>query len=229
MNSSAATVIVRYRACPLRASEEAGWEDLFTGFTALKAITFSSSIELLLRLSERLDDMEVVFGSESILSKEHLALACDCWGALGVDFSSGSPRARYGFACCAGARATRSFTFCPGLPGRGCSPAPPISAVRPSKAGSAKSSLCSNGRPAAASRNQNAKLDVDHGQLRRTDMDKDRIEGAAHQVKGTVKEGIGKITGDAKTQAEGAAEKATGKVQNAVGGAKDAVRDSLKK
>jgi len=56
-------------------SEEAGWEDLFTGFTALKAITFSSSIELLLRLSERLDDMEVVFGSESILSKEHLALA----------------------------------------------------------------------------------------------------------------------------------------------------------
>jgi hypothetical protein len=29
----------------------------------------------LLRLAERLDDMEVVFGSESILSKEHLALA----------------------------------------------------------------------------------------------------------------------------------------------------------
>jgi uncharacterized protein YjbJ (UPF0337 family) len=60
-------------------------------------------------------------------------------------------------------------------------------------------------------------------------MDKDRIEGASHRVKGTVKEGVGKITGDAKTQAEGAAEKATGKVQNAVGGAKDAVRDSLKK
>jgi uncharacterized protein YjbJ (UPF0337 family) len=60
-------------------------------------------------------------------------------------------------------------------------------------------------------------------------MDKDRVEGAAHQVKGAVKEGIGKITGDAKTQAEGAAEKAAGKVQNAVGGTKDAVRDSLKK
>jgi PLD-like domain len=59
----------------LSGREEAGWEDLFAGFTALKAITFSSSIELLLRLSERLDDMEVVFGSESILSKEHLALA----------------------------------------------------------------------------------------------------------------------------------------------------------
>ena len=59
----------------LAGCEEAGWEDLFAGFTTLKAITFSSSIELLLRLSERLDDMEVVFGSESILSKEHLALA----------------------------------------------------------------------------------------------------------------------------------------------------------
>ena len=55
--------------------EQTSWEDLFAGFTTLKAITFSSSIEMLLRLAERLDDMEVVFGSESILSKEHLALA----------------------------------------------------------------------------------------------------------------------------------------------------------
>ena len=56
-------------------------------------------------------------------------------------------------------------------------------------------------------------------------MDKDRVEGAAHQVKGAVKEVVGKVTGDAKTEAEGAAEKAAGKVQNAVGGAKDAVRE----
>jgi uncharacterized protein YjbJ (UPF0337 family) len=55
-------------------------------------------------------------------------------------------------------------------------------------------------------------------------MDKDRIEGAAHQAKGAVKETIGKVTGDTKTQAEGAVEKAAGKVQNAVGGAKDAIR-----
>jgi uncharacterized protein YjbJ (UPF0337 family) len=60
-------------------------------------------------------------------------------------------------------------------------------------------------------------------------MDKDRIEGAAHQAKGSVKEAIGKVTGDTKTRASGAAEKAAGKVQNAVGGAKDAVRDALKK
>jgi len=57
-------------------------------------------------------------------------------------------------------------------------------------------------------------------------MDKDRVEGVGHQVKGAVKEAAGKVTGDRKTQAEGAAEKAAGKVQNAVGGAKDAVRDA---
>lgn len=60
-------------------------------------------------------------------------------------------------------------------------------------------------------------------------MDKDRIEGAAKQVKGTIKEAVGKVTGDTKTQAEGIAEKAAGKVQSSVGGAKDAMRDALKK
>jgi uncharacterized protein YjbJ (UPF0337 family) len=42
-------------------------------------------------------------------------------------------------------------------------------------------------------------------------MDKDRIVGAARQVKRAVKETIDRVTGDAKTQAEGAAEKAAGK------------------
>jgi uncharacterized protein YjbJ (UPF0337 family) len=60
-------------------------------------------------------------------------------------------------------------------------------------------------------------------------VDKDRVEGAAYQVRGAVKEAIGKVTGDAKTEAEGSAEKAAGKVQNAVGGLKDAARESLKK
>ncbi len=57
-------------------------------------------------------------------------------------------------------------------------------------------------------------------------MDKDRIEGSATQVKGSIKEAAGKVTGDSKLQAEGAADKATGKVQNAIGGAKDAIRDA---
>jgi uncharacterized protein YjbJ (UPF0337 family) len=60
-------------------------------------------------------------------------------------------------------------------------------------------------------------------------MDKDRVEGAGHQAKGAVKEAAGKVMGDKRTEAEGAAEKSAGKVQNAVGGAKDAMRDALKK
>ena len=58
-------------------------------------------------------------------------------------------------------------------------------------------------------------------------MDKDRIAGAAKQAKGSVKEAIGKVTGDAKTQAEGAADKTEGKVQNAIGGLKDKAREVL--
>ena len=60
-------------------------------------------------------------------------------------------------------------------------------------------------------------------------MDKDRVEGVGQQIKGAVKEGIGKVTGDTKTEAEGKADRAAGKVQNTVGGAKDAARDALDK
>jgi uncharacterized protein YjbJ (UPF0337 family) len=43
-------------------------------------------------------------------------------------------------------------------------------------------------------------------------MDKDRIEGIGKQVKGSIKEAAGKITGDAKLEGEGKADKAVGKV-----------------
>ena len=59
-------------------------------------------------------------------------------------------------------------------------------------------------------------------------MDKDRVEGVGHQIKGSVKEAAGKVAGDTKMQAEGTAEKAAGKGQNAVGGVKDAARDATK-
>ncbi len=59
-------------------------------------------------------------------------------------------------------------------------------------------------------------------------MDEDRIKGAGKQVSGSIKEAIGKLTGDTRTQAEGAAEKTAGRGQNAVGGAEDSVRDTLK-
>jgi len=54
--------------------------------------------------------------------------------------------------------------------------------------------------------------------------DKDRIAGSAKQVKGKVKEVVGKAIGDAKLQSEGKADKIEGKVQNAVGGIKDTLR-----
>ena len=44
-----------------------------------------------------------------------------------------------------------------------------------------------------------------------------------------VKETIGKIAGDAKLQSDGRADRAEGAIQDAVGGARDAVRDVLKK
>ena len=55
-------------------------------------------------------------------------------------------------------------------------------------------------------------------------MDKDRVEGVGHQLKGAVKDVAGKATGDTKLQGEGQAEKAAGKVQNTIGGLKDTLR-----
>ena len=55
-------------------------------------------------------------------------------------------------------------------------------------------------------------------------MDKDRIKGSAEQAKGKIKEVVGKVTGDSKTEAEGKADQAKGKVQNTVGGLKDSLR-----
>jgi len=56
-------------------------------------------------------------------------------------------------------------------------------------------------------------------------MDKDRIAGSAKQLKGAVKETIGKATGDTKLESEGKADKVVGKIQNAIGGLKDALKE----
>jgi uncharacterized protein YjbJ (UPF0337 family) len=56
-------------------------------------------------------------------------------------------------------------------------------------------------------------------------MDKDRIAGVAKEIKGSVKETIGKAVGDAKLQSEGKADKVEGKIQNAIGGLKDALKN----
>lgn len=59
-------------------------------------------------------------------------------------------------------------------------------------------------------------------------MDKNRVIGSAKQVKGAVKQTVGKAAGDSKLEAEGKADKIEGKVQNAIGGLKDTVKDALK-
>ena len=55
--------------------------------------------------------------------------------------------------------------------------------------------------------------------------DHDRVEGAAKNRGGKVKEATGDVTGDEKLKAEGKADQVEGKVQNAVGGMKDTLRD----
>ena len=58
-------------------------------------------------------------------------------------------------------------------------------------------------------------------------MDKDRINGATDQAKGSIKEAAGKVTGDSKLQAKGTLDNAKGKVESAIGGAKDSIRNNV--
>ncbi len=56
--------------------------------------------------------------------------------------------------------------------------------------------------------------------------------GTADKLKGAVKEGVGKLTGDRRTEAEGKTDQAKGNVKNAardVGDAVKGVGDSLRK
>ena len=55
-------------------------------------------------------------------------------------------------------------------------------------------------------------------------MDKDRIVGSAKEIKGAVKQVVGKAVGDAKLESEGQADKVEGKIQNAIGGLKDTLK-----
>jgi uncharacterized protein YjbJ (UPF0337 family) len=55
-------------------------------------------------------------------------------------------------------------------------------------------------------------------------VDKDRIEGAATNVSGKVKETAGRVTGDQKLKSEGVFDQLKGKLQNAIGGLRDLFR-----
>jgi uncharacterized protein YjbJ (UPF0337 family) len=58
-----------------------------------------------------------------------------------------------------------------------------------------------------------------------TMVDNDRVEGTAKKVGGSIKETVGKVTGNERTEAEGAAQKTEGEAQTTVGKVKDKVRD----
>ena len=53
------------------------------------------------------------------------------------------------------------------------------------------------------------------------------IEEKLDQAKGSVKEGVGKLTGDEKLEKEGAAEKVVSKVKEVAKDAKDAVEGAV--
>ena len=56
---------------------------------------------------------------------------------------------------------------------------------------------------------------------------KDEVEGKYEQVKGSVKETVGNITGDDDMRSEGAADKLKGDVQEGWGGTKRKIGDML--
>ena len=55
-------------------------------------------------------------------------------------------------------------------------------------------------------------------------MDKEHVKGAADKASGAIKEGVGKMTGDASLEAKGKLDKAKGEVRDTVGDLKDAAK-----
>jgi uncharacterized protein YjbJ (UPF0337 family) len=55
-------------------------------------------------------------------------------------------------------------------------------------------------------------------------MNKDRIVGSGKQIKGSIKEAVGKLVGDAKLQLDGKADQVEGKAQNLVGTLKESLK-----
>ena len=57
-------------------------------------------------------------------------------------------------------------------------------------------------------------------------MDKDRVEGIAHEMRGAAKQAYGALTGDVGMEDSGKGERARGAIQNEIGGARDAAREA---
>ncbi len=61
-----------------------------------------------------------------------------------------------------------------------------------------------------------------------SDSTKDRIDGAMDQTKGKAKEGVGNLTGDDRTKAEGQVDQGMGDLKQGVADAKDKIGDAVK-
>ena len=57
-------------------------------------------------------------------------------------------------------------------------------------------------------------------------MDENRITGTARNLGGKVEEGVGRVTGDAKTQVRGMADQVAGAAQDLYGQARDTAADA---
>ncbi|MDP1555265.1 MAG: CsbD family protein [Hyphomonas sp.] len=55
-------------------------------------------------------------------------------------------------------------------------------------------------------------------------MDKQHLKGEAKKAEGNIKQGVGKLTGNKKLQAEGKLDEAEGEVRKTVGDVKDAFK-----
>src|SRR6202012_1042938 len=63
-------------------------------------------------------------------------------------------------------------------------------------------------------------------------MDEHRVAGAARNIGGRIEEGVGRVTGDTKSQVQGVIDQAQGTAENLYGQAKDAASgaaDSVRK
>ena len=60
-------------------------------------------------------------------------------------------------------------------------------------------------------------------------MDKTRKDAATHEIKGTVKNIVGKLTGNHSKEAAGKAEQKLGKAEMHLGDAKDELKDAARK
>jgi uncharacterized protein YjbJ (UPF0337 family) len=58
-------------------------------------------------------------------------------------------------------------------------------------------------------------------------MNKDQVKGRAEEVKGNIKEGVGKAVGNDRLRGEGVADQVAGKTQAGYGDAKEKAKDVI--